>query len=101
LAATVTLVYNCSLGIQIPSTTAVAAVDITQELPALGMTVNSDVTALVGSTVQRTIVLNVGTFGNRWFPSNDLLIAATQDLYSQKIGLQVPCYVQANTPVVA
>lgn len=103
MAATVTLVYSCSVGIQNPAnfTAPVAAVDITTELPALAMNVSSDVTAVVAGKVRRTIVLNCTAKTNFYLPSNALIAAATQDLYSMKLALQVPCSVAASAPVVA
>jgi len=103
MAATVTLVYDCSVGIQDPNNfvALVAAVNITDELPFLGMSVGADATVVAGGKVQRTIVLDVLPSGNAWFPSDALVAAATVGIYAQKIAQQVPCSVAASAPVVA
>lgn len=103
--ATVTLVYSAP----IPPTMSdsdfeslVGAVDVTEgELALLGMSVDSDSTAIVGPDVERTIVLDVGADGEARFPTDAEKEDVTRALYTIALATKIPAQVSASEPVVA
>lgn len=102
--ATVTLEYSISAGVHpLPSlVTKVAGVQLFRgELDLIGMFVQSDDTAIDGSEVKRTIVLETTAAGDENFPTEASLAYATKKLYAQSLALCTPAKVLASEPVVA
>lgn len=104
MATTVTLAYDVDPGPIPPASFVgqVAAVVLDQgEQSFLGLTPNSDNTAVNGALVTRTVVLNVGSEANINFPSTAALQAATKNLYTERLSMMLPSVVDAADPVVA
>lgn len=81
----------------------VAAVPLLTDgtLDILGMTKISDTSSVgSGSTVSRTIMLNVGPVGQQRFPTDGDKIAATTRLCKSQLELNLASVVRALTPVV-
>jgi hypothetical protein len=107
---TVVLVYNMSLGLQDPANyvTFVGALDLYRPAPPgqgilalLGMSIVSDVTAVFGSTLRRTITLQTTTFGDTLYGGDaNQIKAATRNIFRAALGLLAPASVTASEPVV-
>lgn len=101
--ATVTLQYDVDAG-NAPGSVMLAkvsAVDLFRgELDLLGMSLNSDNTIAVGSTIRRTIVLNVDAQGQSLFPTDAAKKDATRNLYRSALNLGAAVRVTAAEPVV-
>lgn len=102
--ATVTLRYDVNVGRQNLGlmVAKVAAVPLLADgtLDILGMSVTSDVSAVSGSVVRRTIALFVQTAGLARFPTDASKIYATKKLCKSELALKLAASVQAATPVV-
>lgn len=103
--ATITLAYDCEVGIQSPAAMApkIAAVDLfgSGTLDFLPFTLNSDNTVVVGNAVRRTIVLDVTAEGEAQYPTDAEKQLATRKLFSQVLALSAIVSVEAAEPVVA
>lgn len=102
--ATVTLEYSVSAGNHPLSSllTKVQGVQLSRgELDLIGMTTQSDVSAISGSEVVRTVVLETTDAGDEDFPTEAALTYATKNFYTQSLALGVPAQVLASAPVVA
>lgn len=103
--AQITLAYD----VEIPETMSDAAfaalvngADIfVGELTFLSMSVNSDITAVIGSNARRTIVLDTDAESDAMFPTDAEKIGATANLYTTALALKVPGVVDAIEPVVS
>ncbi len=102
--ATITLAYDCSVGIQDPAAMVakIAAVNLYNngELEFLPFTVFSDVTAVVGAIVRRTIVFTVTAQGEIEYPTDLDKEYATRGLFTQALALNALVSVVAADPVV-
>lgn len=105
--ATITLAYDCEVGIQDPALMVAkidsAAVDLygQGELDFFPFTVFSDVTAVVGPLVRRTIVFTVTAEGEVQYPTDEEKKLATRNLFTQQLALGAIVHVVAAEPVVA
>jgi hypothetical protein len=106
----VTLRYSVSLGLQAAANLLAKVQSVvlnTGELDLLGMTVSSDVSAVVTDPdcdplpfIQRTVVLETNAQGDELFPTADALMDATRQLWRSRLNLLVPGIVTADEPVV-
>lgn len=109
MAAQVVLVYDCYVGAQ-PSDAGSALFVKVRDLvldpgeataSMLGLTLDSDVTAVAGSAIRRTLTYAVTATGNANFPSDAALQSATKSLFRSVLELRVPARVVAADPVVS
>lgn len=101
--AQVQLVYTVEAGLRrvADMVTDLLAIDVFDgELDILEMTVNSDTAVAVGTTAQRTILLDVSAAGELLYPTDAAKISATLHLYGMSISLRLPAIVQDAVPVV-
>lgn len=100
----ITLVYDCAVGIQNLAVmqAKVAAVNLygNGELDFLPFTVASDVTAINGTQIRRTIVFDVTPDGEVLYPTDTEKQYATRGLFSQALTLDALVRVTAADPVV-
>lgn len=102
--ATVTLEYDVSVGRQnlgamVAKVNAVPLL-VDGTLDILGMTKLSDVSAVSGSLVRRTIALFVLPSGQERFPTNEAKIYATKNLCRSELALKLASFVTAAEPVI-
>lgn len=109
MSSQVVLVYDCEVGVQ-PNDASSAAFAKVRDLELdpegataelLGLTLDTDVTALVASKIRRTLTYAVTATGNANFPSEDALKSATRGLFTSVLELNVPARVTAFEPVVS
>lgn len=105
--ATITLVYDCSVGIQDPvdMVAKIAAVNLynngTLDFLPFTVGVGDDTTAVVGSIVRRTIVFTVTAEGELQYPTEEDKEAATRQLFTTALAAGAIVSVVAADPVVA
>lgn len=106
--ATVGLEYLFDLGLQNPSNyvARVSAINVfdgptgANILSILGMTVISDVTAVVGSTLKRIFLLSTTALGDQLYPNATALKNATRGIFRAALELRTSAGVTATEPGV-
>lgn len=109
--STVVLDHVFNTGIQNPTSlvSRVQAIDL-YELPPpsqgllalLGFSITSDVTAVVGGLLKRTITLQTTAFGDSIYGGSATKIKdATRNLFRNALGMRTPSIVTAAEPVVS
>ncbi len=109
MSKTVVLDHVFDLGPQNPASyvAKVQAIDV-YELPPpgqgildiLGMTIVSDVTAVFGGALKRTITLQTTAVGDQLYPTADAVKNATRNIFRDALGQRTPALVLALEPVV-
>lgn len=106
---TVVLDYLFDLGVQNPVAyvAKVQAIDVYEKPPPgqgvldiLGMTIVSDVAAIIGIELHRTITLKTTAAGDQLYPTANAIKAATRGIFTGALALRTPAVVTAVEPVV-
>lgn len=98
------LTYTSLVGYQpfIATRNRIAALDlkIAETADALGFDVTSQVTAVVGSTVEKQVTLTTNALGDRLWYTADQVKAIVTKLFRGALNMQIPSLVISATPVV-
>lgn len=110
MSHTVVLDHIFTVGLKDPATLVakVAAIDVYEKPPPghgvldiLGMTIVSDVTAVVVGSLRRTITLRTTAQGDSFYPTADAIKNATRNIFRDALSLRTPAVVTALEPVVS